>query len=228
MESKRIVKRSPVSRVNAKSAKIRKRLDFSGDEFLEKILSDIATSSMETNVSSVEPVEIKLPLGNNRFLVYNVYGGADKFHVRQYEEQNGLLVPTKLGVCMSAKRFAAFRFRMDEIDERVTDLVEKRGVDAKIHVGGDLFVTIKTGFECVNLRKYFYPPGTQQSVPSRSGIALRLPEWEALKARVTELIGLKPEMANEGRCFDQEDHQNQIDYFNCGECNHLAPDFVPW
>src|ERR1700690_3983621 len=106
MESKRIVKRAP--RLNAKSAKIRKRLDFSGDEFLEKILSDIATSSMETNVSSAEPVEIKLPLGNNRFLVYNVYGGADKFHVRQYEEKKGLLVPTLHGVCMSEKRFAAF------------------------------------------------------------------------------------------------------------------------
>ena len=79
-----------------------------------------------------------------------------------------------------------------------------------------------------NLRKYFFPAGMQQSVPSRSGIALRLPEWEALKARVAELMELKPELVNVGRCSDQEDHQNQIGYFNCGECNHLPPDFVPW
>ena len=157
-----------------------------------------------------------------------MYQGVDKFHVRQYEQKSGLFVPSKLGVCMSSKRFAAFRFKIGEIDERVKDLVEKREVDATIHIGGDLFVTIKTGFACVNLRKYFFPAGMQQSVPSRSGIALRLPEWEALKARVIELVQLKPELANVAQCSDQDDHQNQIGYFNCGECNHLPPDFVPW
>ncbi len=226
MEPKRIVKRAPVSRLNAKSAKIRKRLDFSSDDIVEKLMASI--SPVVTPAASNEPTEIKLSLGNNRFLCYNVYRGEDKFHIRQYEEKNGLVVPTKLGVCMSTTRFAAFRFLMGEMDERVNDLAQKRAVDSTIHVGGDLFVTIKTGFACVNLRKYFFPAGMQQSVPSRSGIALRLPEWEALKACVAELIQLKPELANVGRCSDQEDHQNQIGYFNCGECNHLPPDFVPW
>ena len=228
MESKRLVKRAPVSRLNAKSAKIRKRLDFSSNDIVEKFMASISPIGTLTPVAPSESTEIKLPLGNNRFLCYNVYRGVDKFHVRQYEEKNGLVLPTKLGVCMSATRFAAFRFLIAEMDERVNDLVEKRAVDATIHVGGDLFVTIKTGFSCVNLRKYFFPAGMQQSVPSRSGIALRLPEWEALKACVAELIELKPELANVGRCSDQEDHQNQIGYFNCGECNHLPPDFVPW
>ena len=59
---------------------------------------------------------------------------------------------------MSATRFAAFRFLMGEMDERVNDLAQKRAVDSTIHVGGDLFVTIKTGFACVNLRKYFFRP----------------------------------------------------------------------
>ena len=229
-KAKRVAKRAPVSRLNTKSAKIRKRLHFSGDEFLERILSDIATSSMETMASPPPPpvTEMKLPLGNNRFLCYNVYQGEDKFHVRQYELKNGLILPTKQGVCMSAKRFAAFRFKMEEMDERVKDLVEKREVDAAIHVGGDLFVTVKTGFACVNLRKYFFPAGMQDSVPSRSGIALRLPKWEALKASVNELVQLKPELVNVAQCSDRDDHQNQIAYFNCGECNHLPPDFVPW
>ena len=226
MEPKRVVKRAPVSRLNAKSAKIRKRLDFSSDDIVEKFMASI--SPVVTPAASNEPTEIKLSLGNNRFLCYNVYRGEDKFHIRQYEEKNGLVVPTKLGVCMSTTRFAAFRFLMGEMDERVNDLAQKRAVDSTIHVGGDLFVTIKTGFACVNLRKYFFPAGMQQSVPSRSGIALRLTEWEALKACVAELIQLKPELANVGRCSDQEDHQNQIGYFNCGECNHLPPDFVPW
>ena len=234
MESKRLVKRAPVSRLNAKSAKIRKRLDFSSDDIVEKFMASISPVATSTPVVPSDPAttpattEIKLPLGNNRFLCYNVCRGVDKIHVRQYEEKNGLVLPTKLGVCMSATRFAAFRFLIAEMDERVNDLVEKRAVDATIHVGGDLFVTVKTGFSCVNLRKYFFPAGMQQSVPSRSGIALRLPEWEALKACVAELIQLKPELANVGRCSDQEDHQNQIGYFNCGECNHLPPDFVPW
>src|ERR1700721_1890445 len=174
MESKRLVKRAPVSRLNAKSAKIRKRLDFSSDDIVEKFIASISPIGTLTPVASSEPaikpttMEIKLPLGNNPFLCNNVDRGVDKIHVRQCEEKNGLVLPTKLGVCMSATRFAAFRFLIAEMDERVNDLVEKRAVDATIHVGGDLFVTVKTGFACVNLRKYFFPAGMQQSVPSRS------------------------------------------------------------
>ena len=249
MEAKRPAKRVACkSRINGEPSKVKRRLDFSDANILEKILvnTNIAMASPLETVCSSAPTspdkpsvpvldkpaspttDIKLALGNNRFLVYSVFRGADKFHIRQYEEKDGVLIPSKIGVCMSSTRFAAFRFKMADIDERVDDFEAKRNVDAKIHVGGELFATVKTGYACVNLRKYWYPVGMQESVPSRGGIALRLPEWQALKTRVEELVALKPELVNVECCFNQGDHQNQIVYFNCGECNHLSPDFVPW
>ncbi len=84
------------------------------------------------------------------------------------------------------------------------------------------------GHLCVNLRKYFYPPGKIEEVPTRFGIALRLPEWEVLKARVAELFTQKPELEAVGRGLNSSDHSNLLFYSNCSECNHLPLDHVQW
>ena len=83
---KRAPKRAPVSRLNNESAKIRKRLDFLEDEFLEKTLAEIETSS---TAASPPVSEIKLPLGNNRFLCYIVHRGVTKIHVQQFKNKGG-------------------------------------------------------------------------------------------------------------------------------------------
>ena len=81
---------------------------------------------------------IMLLLGNDRFLVYNKFKGTNRVHIRQYERKKGFLLASKIGVCMSPKRFASLRFRLPQIEERVRQQREGAAVgdDLKLHIGG--------------------------------------------------------------------------------------------
>ena len=85
-----------------------------------------------------------LPLGNDRFLVYNKFKGTNRVHIRQYDRKNGSLLASKVGVCMAPKRFASLRFRLPQIEERVKQQREGEmvGDDLKVHIGGPLYVTV--------------------------------------------------------------------------------------
>ena len=171
--------------------------------------------------------DIRLDLGNNRFLTCGEFEGNLKIHIRQYENKDGCMIPSKVGICMTAHRFAALRFLIEAIDESANGLKARRFVDTKLHIEGGVYGTVNTGHLCVNLRKFFYPPGTTVEVPTRFGIALRLSEWEALKARVAELLERKPELENALKCSESPDHNNLLILTNCRECNHLPSD-IPW
>ena len=56
---------------------------------------------------------LMLPLGNDRFLVYNKFQGTNRVHIREYGRKNGVLVASKVGVCMSPSdlRLCVFVFR---------------------------------------------------------------------------------------------------------------------
>ena len=165
--------------------------------------------------------ELKYPIGGDRFLVFSIFNGNKYVHVRQYILMRGNLFPSKEGIAMSPMRFAAFRQRMADIDEQVENLRAKRYTDAKYHIGGPLFVCLKTEYFAVNLRNFCFPEGKEESVPTKYGIALRVREWEELKNRIPQLLADRPDLAEVSTCSTQDDHMNQMVFFNCCECNHL-------
>jgi len=173
---------------------------------------------------------LMLPLGNDRFLVYNKFQGTNRVHIREYGRKNGVLVASKIGVCMSPKRFATLRFRLAQIEERVKQQREGEvvGADLRIHIGGPLVVTVSQGYSCVNFRKFFYPTGQQEPIASKFGIALRYGEFEQLVARVEQLVTLKPELGLVEMCASGTDHCNEEGYFSCLECNFYPPGFNPF
>ena len=80
--------------------------------------------------------------------------------------------------------------------------------------------------KCVNIRRYFIPPNSTKERPTRSGIALRLDEWETLISTIHDLHGTLPELKDATPCYASEDHANQIGYLNCSECNPFGVDFA--
>ena len=171
-----------------------------------------------------------LPLGNDRFLVYNKFKGTNRVHIRQDERKNGSLLASKVGVCMALKRYAALRFRLPQIEERVKQQREGAVVvdDLKLHIGGPLYATVSQGYACVNFRKFFFPTGETEPKPSKHGIALRFGEFEQLLARIEELVAMKPELGLVEMCSCGTDHLNQEGYFSCLECNFYPPGFNPF
>ena len=63
------------------------------------------TKGPETVVPSISQQKgIMLPLGNERYLVYSQFKGADWVNIREYKRKNGFLLASKVGVCIKVVR----------------------------------------------------------------------------------------------------------------------------
>ena len=58
------------------------------------------------------------------------------------------------------------------MDQKVTDLRVGKPVQYRTHVGGGYFISIKTGCEFVDIRKFYTAEGQMQEEPSDEGIQL--------------------------------------------------------
>ena len=99
-------------------------------------------------------VELKrIPLGNFRFAVVSKFSGELQVPIRQYElnATTQRLFPTKMGVCLPPRRFAVLCDEMETLKEQVALLRDGQPVNCKKHLGGGVYCTIITGYDCVNL-----------------------------------------------------------------------------
>jgi len=167
----------------------------------------------------------KEPIGNDRYLTVTIYRDELMVHVREYTKAaNDKMFPTKKGVCFTKTRWATFRAHIDEIDRSVELLKADQSVEYSQHIGGKYYVTISRGIKCVNIRRYFLPPNCTKERPTRSGIALRLDEWETFLTKMDDLHEKLPELKVVSPCYTSENHANQLGYLNCLECNPFGLD----
>jgi len=126
-----------------------------------------------------------------------------------------------LGSCCC--RWAQFRQMLDEIVEKVDVLMkDKETVSYCGHVGGGHYVSLTTGFRCVDFRKFYLPFGQSEMKPSSKGIALRLGEWSTMTKIVSAINKDYPALANAVPCYLQDDHNNQQSVVDCRECNPFS------
>jgi Transcriptional Coactivator p15 (PC4) len=181
---------------------------------------DLCASTSKTNVASAKETKIQLGpgvFGRIRYLTAGEFDGEIKIHIREYVDR----FPTKKGVTFSGVRWASLLYHMDNINEAVLKLNANEAVDYKQHIGKGLYVCVKTDYKCVNFRKFFLAPDGLER-PSPFGIALRLPEWEALKESAHEIGETYPEISALTPCNQQFTHSNIITYLEFRECNPFA------
>ena len=121
-----------------------------------------------------DEVAFQEAFGPLQYLTANVYRGQLLIHIREYKEQDGLVLPTKKGICFSRKRYALFRDCLDDVSQQVESMKLNKPVNFSKHLGAKHFVVVRSGARCVNLRRFFVPPNTTKKVPTRIGIPLRL------------------------------------------------------
>ena len=98
-----------------------------------------------------------------------------------FEKQDGELVAlieesgTDKKIVFTSKRWTQFILLIEEIDNAVDQLIACKHVSYQTHIGGKWFVSISTGFRCINLRQ-FYMNTADGLRPTKRGIAIRLPE----------------------------------------------------
>jgi hypothetical protein len=117
----------------------------------------------------------KLELSEKRFVVIK------KDEVRLFEDGSSKWAT------FTYPRLAHFVEKFVEIDESVTkQSAGQQDVKLQLNVGGGWYVSVTSGFYCVDVRKFYYLPGVGVR-PTKTGIALRLYEWVRLKVVAEEI-----------------------------------------
>ena len=76
--------------------------------------------------------------------------------------------------------------QLDEVD---------REVKLWSHIGGGHYVSVTSGFRCVDFRKWFQPPDHKDPKPTKKGIALNLDQWVRMRKIVEAINNDHPVLA---------------------------------
>jgi len=110
-----------------------------------------------------------------------------------------------------------------QVDEAVHNLIAQQETQFRVHIGGKWHISVTMGFACVDIRQYCYHPLKGPS-PTKTGIALRLSEWAALRDIIQQILQRHPMLAAAETCSRQLDHQNLQGALSCIECNPFFDD----
>ncbi|XP_069109811.1 uncharacterized protein [Argopecten irradians] len=163
----------------------------------------------------------KLHIGKEVYVVANMFRGETLIHIRTYgKREDGTTFPTKKGIALNPTRWKRL---VDRCSGTIDDTIEKvkKGelVDIKLHLGGNLYVSINSGYGCVNIRRWYMPKDEDGGlVPTRQGIALNFEQWDKLKdcmLLLPDFIG--DELDDVRLCEDT--HHNQMEMIECFDCN---------
>jgi len=74
-------------------------------------------------------------------------------------------------------------------------------VSYKTHKGGGYYVSITSGFNCIDICTFYVPYGQTDPKPTRRGIALRLGEWMQNSLLYDRFIYLSMRLSNDMDVF---------------------------
>jgi len=115
-------------------------------------------------------------------------------------------------------RWAQFRHSIPGIETNVKTLIEDKPVSYRHPIGGGYYVSVTSGFNCIDIQKFFPSLRTDEQ-PTRRGLALRLHEWMDMKKIIENVDSKYYELCTALPCYLRESHQNQFGALECSECN---------
>lgn len=164
----------------------------------------------------------RLDIGNDCYVVAKPFKGEMLVHVRKYDKRDdGLLFPTKKGIALNLEKWAKLEcWKSQDIDDEILKYRDNQEVDYMAHLGGNYYVTLKKGYPCVNIRRWFLPENEQEICPTKTGIALSFDQWKKVKlAMVAVRDLLKNELENITFCEFTDSHAGQLGALRCSNCN---------
>jgi len=111
---------------------------------------------------------------------------------------------------------------VEEIDLKVKALDTDEIVNFRQHIGGGYFVSVTSGFFCVDFRKFFVPHGQHDVKPTRKGIALRLYEWADMRKVIEDINTDYPDIGTALPCSVQDDTTINYRHSTAENATHSA------
>ena len=98
-------------------------------------------------------------------------------------------------------------------------------VTYKEPIGGGYYISITSGFWCIDIRKWFLPHRETDIKLTLSGLRLGLREWRVMKQIVESINSKYPTLGTTLPCYMSDDHLNQIGALQCRDCYPFVMDF---
>ena len=76
---------------------------------------------------------------------------------------------------LTAQRFVTFMFYLKDVDESLRKRFADDFMNFRQHIGGAWYVSVSTGFACMDIRQFYLPLYGFEEKPTRTGFAIRLP-----------------------------------------------------
>jgi Transcriptional Coactivator p15 (PC4) len=121
-------------------------------------------------------------------------------------------------VTFPSMRWVHLTSLIDQIEESLNLLKMKQPVEMKLAIGGKWYVSVTSGYLCVDIREFYFHPVLGLR-PTKKGIALRVKEFIALKDVIRLIFVKYPILKTITPCYMQASHQNQEGMMTCSECS---------
>jgi hypothetical protein len=112
---------------------------------------------------------------------------------------------------LTPSRWAQLVHISEEVNEAVKSLMKNQLTTAlQIHLGGKWHVSVTPGYRCVDIRHFYWNRRERKQAPTRTGIALRLPEWTSFLEMMSHIHLQHPELSSAQPCWARLDHSEQV------------------
>lgn len=123
--------------------------------------------------------------------------------------------PTEKGRSMSLSRWRILCDSIEIIDKNLEDVKKDKDVDYRLHLRGNVHVSVTSPYRSINIRKFNFmrnvESGKKTLYLTREGVSLRIPEWAKLKNNLSEInCHLPVELDSVVPCYARQDHSNQM------------------
>ncbi|XP_060083623.1 uncharacterized protein LOC132562864 [Ylistrum balloti] len=193
------------------------------EEKTPDIVSTFETEKSDLGTKQQNGDYCKLDIGNDCFVVANKFCGKTLIHIRMYDtSERGKLYPTKKGIALDPNHWIKLSsWYYKDVDEAIKKYNGGEHVDEMIHLGRNNYVSLKTGYARVNIRRWFMPDLDKSELKAtRAGVALTFEQWERLKLTMLVMPDFIGDILdNTELCVMRGDHQNQEGMMQCFDCN---------
>ncbi len=152
-------------------------------------------------------------IGGELYLFDSVLNGTTYIHVRALA--NYRATPTRNGVTLTLQRCNELYSIIPEIVIHIDQVRRKETTFYRRHIGGNWYVTMETGFNTVDIRRFWQPDDSTCIRATRKGVSLTFNQFDELKNGLRMIEGVVPELSQVVPCYLTGNHQRDL----CRECS---------
>lgn len=150
-------------------------------------------------------------LGQDLYLFDSTFNGNAYVHVRKLVNQN---IPTKDGISLTLQRCNELFMSLPFLEDALIRIEQNGDTFYTRHLGGNWHVTVQSGFNRVDIRKFWFSEGATELRATRKGVSLTFEQFRELKNGLRMLDSFVPELSHIVPCYSIPYH----DVSSCAEC----------